>query len=170
MAVIDTGYELDDICTNLQAEIKAWNVATVVNGGAASAFGSTGQRIFSMPAESDKVGRSQPIIYVESRGMEGSIYTAKDKPEGSGGQFLYDAGLEAMVVIAARGTWVYKHTQLRKWASSLRKWLEEHGPNGYCQAFACGKTAPLALPGRGGVMTWQIPVTGVREVVRNVLL
>lgn len=173
MAVIDNGagYEIHDLCLNLQAEIKAWNAETVLNGGAEGAFGSTGQRIYEMPQGTSKVGRDQPIIYVMSGGMSGNIYGAREVPEGSGGRFLYDATLKATVVILARMTRRYGYKTLRNWAALLRMWLEEHGANGYCQAFAAGDTTPVSIESAKeptGIRGWQIPVAGIREVVRDV--
>lgn len=173
MATIVTGdgYEIDDFCENLREECKAWNVATAINGGAASAFGATGQRIYSEPPDNQKVGRDQPIIFVQATGMSGNIYGAKEKATGSGGYFIYDAKLSATVVIMERGTKVYNAKRMRDWASRLRRWLEQKGANGFCQAFAVGDTVPVSyesVKAPDGVITWQIPVEGVREVTRTI--
>jgi hypothetical protein len=169
MAVINTGagYEIDDFCENVAAEIRTCNAASVVNGGFNYAFGSTGQRIYSEPQEANKVGRAQPMIYVMADGMSGDIYDSSAKPVGSGGLFQYDGTLKATVIILARGTKVFNSKQMRDWASRLRRWLEQKGANGYCQKFACGDTVPVTYESAKapeGLISWQIPVAGMREL------
>ncbi|MBA7600916.1 hypothetical protein ES703_07979 [subsurface metagenome] len=172
MAAIDTGYLAQDFIDNVVVEVKLWNAAAVVDGGAANYFGATGaERIYGiLPSHLTTGGEllpniKEPTILISWSSKDGNL--RQPTAAQCGANHTYVALLAANISLAWTGPKDATIANARKYGVSLSEWLEEHNANGYCHYVQSSSIVPitpevsLILGGWAGV---AFRYTGERDV------
>lgn len=173
MAVIDTGHLAQDFIDNVVVEIKAWNAATLANGGAAYYFGPAGlERIYGILPSHLTTGDelipniTDPTILICWLNKDGNL--RQPTAAQCGANHTYVALLTADISLVWIGPKDMTIADARKYGISLSEWLEEHNANGFCHYVQPGSITPIISEDSlrsGGWAGIAFRYTGERDVV-----